>query len=101
MAASDATAADVVAALRRVQSDAELVKVRTRLAPDDEAIGVRMGDLFATAKAHADLCVDEINRLLDHPAYEPRMAALCIMDFKARRRLDDERRRELFDVYVG
>ena len=101
MAASDTSADDVVAALRRVQSDAELVKVRTRLEPGEEAIGVRMGDLFATAKAHTDLSLDEVNRLLDHPAYEPRMAALCIMDFKARRRLDDAQRRELFDVYVG
>ena len=84
-----------------LQSDAELVKVRTRLETGEEAIGVRMGDLFATAKAHTDLSLDEVNRLLDHPAYEPRMAALCIMDFKARRRLDDRGCRELFDVYVG
>ena len=30
----------------------------------------------------------EVDRLLDHPAYEPRMAAMCILDFKARRQLD-------------
>ncbi len=39
--------------------------------------------------------------LLDHPAYEPRMAAFCILDFQARRRLDDDQRRGLYDVYLG
>jgi 3-methyladenine DNA glycosylase AlkD len=39
--------------------------------------------------------------LLDHPEYEARMAAMCILDFKARRRLDDEARRSLYDLYLG
>ena len=94
------TAAAVVAALGRSRSDSELAKVRKRLAPGEDAIGVRMGDLFAVAEASADLPLDEVDTLLGHPAYEPRMAALCILDFKARRRLDDDARRALAALYL-
>ena len=94
------TAAAVVRDLERLQSADELVKVRKRLAADEPAIGMRMGDLFATAKAHTDLDLCEIDRLLDEPAYEPRMAAMCILDFKARRKLDDEQRAELASLYL-
>ncbi|MCU1377823.1 MAG: alkylation repair protein [Acidimicrobiales bacterium] len=94
------SSSDVVAALARFQSDAELAKVRKRLAPDEEAIGLRMRDLFDTAKTHTGLTLDEVDRLLDHPAYEPRMTAMCILDFKARRRLDDEERGELFELFL-
>jgi 3-methyladenine DNA glycosylase AlkD len=100
MSVTDLSAAAVVAALRAVQSDAELVNVRKRLAPGEEAFGMRMRDLFDVAKAHARLPVDEVERLLDHPAYEPRMAAMCILDFKARRRLDEVERRELYGIYL-
>lgn len=94
------SAREVVEALQQVRSEAELVKVRKRLAPDEEAFGVRMGTLFDVAKAHAELPLDEVERLLDHPAYEPRLAAFCILDFQARRRLDDAERRERCDLYV-
>ncbi len=60
-----------------------------------------MRDLFDAAKAHTDLPLDEVDRLLDHPAYEPRMAAMCILDFRARRRLDDDQRKELHELYLG
>ena len=93
-------AVQIVAALQAVRSDDELAKVRKRLAPDEEAFGLRMRDLFEIAKANTDLPVPEINRLLDHPAYEPRMTAMCILDFRARRRLDDDQRRELFETYL-
>lgn len=59
-----------------------------------------MRDLFHTARAHTDLPLHEVDRLLEHPAYEPRLAAMCILDFKARRRLDDTERRELFQLYL-
>lgn len=100
MSFAGATADDVVGTLEGLRSDGELAKVRKRLARDEAAFGVRMGDLFATAKSHTDLSLDEVERLLDHPAYEPRMAAMCILDFKARRRLSDDERRELYEVYV-
>ena len=95
-----ADAAAVVRDLEGLQSDSELAKVRRRLDPGEAAIGIRMGDLFATAKAHTDLELAEVDRLLDHPAYEPRMAAMCILDFKARRRLDEAGRGELAGMYL-
>jgi hypothetical protein len=42
-----------------------------------------------------------VDRLLDHPAYEPRMAAMCVLDDKARRRLDDDGRAALYGMYMG
>jgi hypothetical protein len=95
-----ATADEVVSALTALRSPDELPKVRSRLAPAEDAIGLRMRDLFATAKAATGLPLDQVDRLLDHPAYEPRMAAFCILDFKARRRLDDDGRRALHDLYL-
>jgi 3-methyladenine DNA glycosylase AlkD len=97
---ASSTAPEVVATLARLASDAELPKVRKRLAADEEAFGLRMRDLFAVAKAHTDLPLSTVEQLLDHPAYEPRMAAMCILDFKARRRLDDGQRRELCRLYL-
>jgi 3-methyladenine DNA glycosylase AlkD len=94
------TAAAVVEALSGLRTEADLRAVRKRLAPDEEAFGVRMGSLFETAKAHAGLPIAEVERLLDHPAYEPRMAAFCILDFKSRRKLADDERAELCDVYL-
>ena len=65
-----ADADTVVWQLEQLQSDSELAKIRKRLGPDEAAIGIRMRDLFATAKAHTDLDLTEVDRLLDHPAYE-------------------------------
>lgn len=95
------SADEVVAALSAQRSAEALDAVRKRLAPDEEALGVRMRLLFDTAKAHTDLPLSEVHTLLHHPAYEPRMVAFCILDFQARRRLDADQRRALYDVYVG
>jgi 3-methyladenine DNA glycosylase AlkD len=95
------TAAEVTAALLAVRSDDQLPKVRKRLAPDEPAFGMRMRDLFAVAKANTDLPLEEVDRLLDHPAYEPRMAAMCILDFKARRRLEERERERLCELYLA
>lgn len=93
-------ASTIVDALHELRSDAELATVRKRLAPDEDAFGVRMGALFEVAKAHTALPLAEVERLLEHPAYEPRMAAFCILDFQARRRIDDEQRAELCELYL-
>jgi hypothetical protein len=61
------TAAEVTAALLAVRSDDQLPKVRTRLAPDEPAFGMRMRDLFAIGKANTDLPLEEVDRLLDPP----------------------------------
>jgi hypothetical protein len=62
------TAAAVVAALEDAQDDRELANVRKRVRPEEPAIGVRMGHLFAIAKTHQRLPLDEIETLLAHPA---------------------------------
>jgi 3-methyladenine DNA glycosylase AlkD len=95
------TADEVVAALESVRDERELANVRKRLAPDEPAIGMRMRDLFDTAKSATHLPLDEVHRLLDHPAYEPRMAAFCILDFTARRPIGDGERAALYGLYLG
>lgn len=95
------TAQSLIDGLTASQSDAELGVVRKRLAPGEPALGVRMGRLFDIAKARSAMPLAEVHRLLDHPAYEPRMAAFCILDFKARPNLTDGQRRELYDVYTA
>lgn len=100
VATSSPTAAEVVDALEAERSDVELAKNRRRLAPDEPAIGVRMRTLFRIAKGHQAMGLDEVERLLDHPAYEPRMAAFCILDFQARWKVEPVHRRALCDTYL-
>ncbi|GAA4283252.1 hypothetical protein GCM10022261_07830 [Brevibacterium daeguense] len=93
-------ASAVIEALREFQSDAELARVRKRLSPDEPAIGTRMDDLVTVAREHAGLELAEVRKLLDHPSYEARMAAMCILDFRARSDPDDDERRALCRVYL-
>lgn len=93
-------AADLVRDLERQGCADEVPKIRKRLADGETCFGVRMGTLFALAKGYAGLGLDEVETLLDHPAYEPRMAAFCILDFQARRRLPDTVRAALCELYL-
>ncbi len=95
-----ARSSDVVAELCRHSDDEQRAKVRKRLREGEVVFGLRMRDLFEIAKAHTDLPLDEVDTLLDEPAYEPRLAAFCILDFKARRRSSEEERRDLYDMYL-
>jgi 3-methyladenine DNA glycosylase AlkD len=88
------TADGFVAALRRQRSDAELPAIRKRIAPGDEAFGLRMRDVFATAKQSTAMPLDEVERLFASEVYEVRLGALCILDFRARARRCDPRERE-------
>jgi 3-methyladenine DNA glycosylase AlkD len=97
---SKLTATTLVAALEAAHDDAEVAKIRKRVRPEEPVIGVRMGHLFEIAKAHQHMPLGEIEQLIDHPAYEPRMAAFCILDFMARRKLDDDERHALYDIYL-
>ena len=95
------TAREVVTALEALSSETEREKIRKRLRPGEEVIGVRMRHLFDLSKANVDLPLDEVQRLMDEPDYEPRLTAFCILDFKARRRgLDDDARRVLYEMYL-
>jgi 3-methyladenine DNA glycosylase AlkD len=69
--------------------------------PQDEFLGVRMGDVFALAKDFRGLPLDEIERLLESPVHEARVAALSVMDLQARsKRTSPDRREQLFDLYL-
>jgi 3-methyladenine DNA glycosylase AlkD len=59
--------------------------------------GMRMRHLFDAAKAATGIAPDELELLFAEPAYEARMAAFCILDFKARKRLGEL---ELRDAYL-
>jgi 3-methyladenine DNA glycosylase AlkD len=60
-----------------------------------------MGRIFALAKEFVELPPAEIERLLDSEDYAARVGALSIMDKQARRkRTPDERRRELYELYL-
>jgi 3-methyladenine DNA glycosylase AlkD len=99
---SQPSAAVLVAELRRLAGggDARPPASQGDTAGEAEVFGVRMRTLFDTAKAQRDVPLDVVDELFDHPAYEPRLMACCILDFKARTRLPDERRKELHDLYL-
>jgi 3-methyladenine DNA glycosylase AlkD len=59
--------------------------------------GIRMRILFDTAKAATWLAPVELETLFAQPSFEARMAAFCILDFQARKRLGDL---ELRDTYL-
>ncbi|MBC3191351.1 DNA alkylation repair protein [Pseudonocardia sp. C8] len=64
--------------------------------------GIPKRDLFALAKETAELSPHEVEVLLDRDDPDARVVAVSIMDFQARRRrLDPRRRRELFELYLG
>ena len=68
---------------------------------DDKFIGVRMGQVFALAKAHMDLPLEEVEQLLESPIHEIRVGAVSIMDFQARsKKTSPAHRKELFDLYI-
>lgn len=67
----------------------------------DEFMGVRMGQVFALAKAFIDMPPGEIEKLLESPIHEVRVGAVSVMDWQARRKKTFEaRRKELFDLYI-
>ncbi|MEU3019575.1 MULTISPECIES: DNA alkylation repair protein [unclassified Nocardiopsis] len=90
--------------LRNRCSSEEREKIVRRLPPDSglDAIGVRMKEVFDTAKRWADIDLPQLPGLLTSPWYEVRMVGVAILDFKARRRgLDEDGRRELYETYMN
>jgi 3-methyladenine DNA glycosylase AlkD len=68
---------------------------------DELPAPVPMGRIFGLAKACIDMAPPEIERLLESSRHEVRVGAVSVMDWQARRRsTTEERRRELFDLYV-
>jgi hypothetical protein len=61
-----------------------------------------MGQLFALAKDFIGASPEQIEVLLDRPDHPPRVVAVSVMDFQARRNTTpDSRRRDLYQLYLG
>jgi len=100
-----ATAMSAKQFMERLKSlrSAGTAKFHTHLASDadDEVIGVRMGQVFALAKAFMNMELEEVGKMLESPIHEMRVGAVSIMDFQARsKKSTDARRKELFDLYI-
>ena len=81
----------------------EVAESHRHLAADkkDLILGVRMGQVFALAKELIDMPLEEVEKLLESSYHEARVGAVSIMDFQARsKKTTDERRKELFDLYI-
>jgi 3-methyladenine DNA glycosylase AlkD len=105
---TELTAEKFIERLQALQSREELTK-HTRFFkfdPDNQLddnyfIGVRMGDIFQTAKDFLDMPVTEIERLMESPIYEARTGALSIMGKAAgEKKVSPERLKELYDLYI-
>ena len=84
-----------------VQGGPTKVQGTTRPNPDERFGGLRMGDIFALAKAFTDMAPDQIEALLESDFHEVRVGAVSIMDFQARRkRTPEDRRLELYELYL-
>ena len=67
----------------------------------DVFLGVRMGQVFAIAKELIDMTPAQIEKLLGSRFHEARAGAMSVMDKQGRRNATpDERRKELFDLYL-
>ncbi|MEO1249014.1 MAG: DNA alkylation repair protein, partial [Pseudomonadota bacterium] len=99
-----ATSKDLISALKAIAAPGEVDKVRRFYKGGDPAtqiMGVSIGKVFPIAKQFIALGLDEVEALLEDPHYEVRMAAVSVMDFKARRkRLSETDRQALFDLYL-
>ena len=95
-------AASVRAALVAAADETERAKTLKRMTDDaTTVIGVRMGTVFAIAKAHTAMDLAEVDRLLDSDAYEERMVAVSVLDFKARSsRLTTGERQALYELWM-
>lgn len=102
MAGTTATprASDVVAALDAHADPTQRAAIARRVRPGEPVQGIRMGTLFDVAKTYRALPLDGVAALLDEPAYEPRMAAFCILDFQARTRSSTAERAERCALYL-
>jgi hypothetical protein len=68
---------------------------------DERYAGIGMGQIFKLAREFQAMPPGEIEQLLDSDHHPLRVGAVSIMDWQARdRKTPDERRRELFDLYI-
>lgn len=107
-AVAQPTAESFLAALWANQSDEELAKIGRYFksgagdyGEGDRFIGVRMGTVFALAKAHIGMSLAELEKLMESDIHEARAGAMSIMGQKAKsRKISPEERKGLFDLYL-
>ncbi|WP_145802353.1 DNA alkylation repair protein [Kribbella amoyensis] len=96
----DLTASALVGELRANANPAE--RSQKHYHGSAGVLGVRMGTLFEISKRFTALPLTEVDRLLDIAEYEPRLAAFCVLDFKARKpKLPADERRACYELYLG
>lgn len=103
------TAMQFVEKLQTFRSQDELKKIKGyfktsdgQYGEGDEFMGVRMGQIFALAKAFIEMLPGEIEKLLESPVHEVRVGGVSIMDFQARnKKTAEERKKALFDLYIN
>lgn len=96
--------ADLIAELRaaRAEGDAEdVAKFYTAGNDWNRILGLRIPKIFPIAKRYRDMALSDVETLLDDPHYEVRMAAMTILDAKARLTLAEVDRAALFDLYLA
>jgi 3-methyladenine DNA glycosylase AlkD len=87
--------------LRSHGAPVDVERNRSFFRTTNDFLGVRMGQVFALAKKYAALPPAEIDELLDSPIHEVRVGAASIMGHQAvARRTSEERRRELYELYL-
>lgn len=97
------TAEQFIEDLKGVSSEKERENIRKFFKTNDadnKVIGVRMKHTFDLAKEYTGADLSVVQKLLDAPYYEARLGAVSILDFKARKKLTDEERKELYDMYL-
>lgn len=98
------TPTTLIAALQEIARSADVDGVRRFFRggdPGTAVMGVSIGKVFPVAKRFVALGLEDVESLLDDRRYEVRMAAVAILDFKARRKgLADSDRKALYELYL-
>ncbi|MEJ0031585.1 MAG: DNA alkylation repair protein [Bacteroidota bacterium] len=102
------TAQTIIKELNKHQSNVELEKIKRYFKTEegdyghgDKFVGIRMGTIFGIAKKYGDLPIKEIEKLLESPVHEYRVAGVSIMDKLSRvKKTSEERRKEMFDLII-
>ncbi|HOZ26137.1 MAG TPA: DNA alkylation repair protein [Hyphomonadaceae bacterium] len=106
--AKDLTAKAFIMKLKTFQSADELRKIKGyfksgegQYGHGDTFIGVRMGNVFALAKAFVEMSPAEIEHLMESDIHEARAGAMSIMGQQAMlKKTTEARRKELYDLYL-
>jgi len=108
MAALELTAKEFIERLQAMQDDEELRKIQRyfksgagEYGAGDRFIGMRMGHIFALAKAFVAMPPDEIERLMESDIHEARAGAMRLMADQYRlKTTTPERKRDLYELYL-